>query len=384
MDQHLHILILANRNPFFMERILSGMGAFALEQGGWSFDVVDRGDAWRKRDLRRDVAGAGAIVTVGLEAEGLDRVIELDLPAASIHTSDPRLPSVQVDDAAIGRLAGEYLLDRGFERFAYYGPERDASIARIQAFGSAICAHGCKPPTSNLSVVGRTDDWDELQNRDVIARWLESLELPTAVLAFNDQLGALILEVCEARGIAVPDDLAVIGVDNTELRCEYRRTPLSSIDPDIPRLGYEAARLVGAMIRGEQVRPCVRRVAPLGVVTRKSTDTLVTADPEVRRAATIIRDRACDGLDYEQLMESFSISRRTLERRFRAELGRSIGDQIRRVRLSRARELLGRTEMPLADIAARTGFEYMSYLSRAFKKAYGENPSAYRARSRRR
>jgi LacI family transcriptional regulator len=382
MLEHSHILVLANRNPFSMMRLLGGMGRFALERGGWSFDVVDRDRVRRKRDLRRDVAPADGIVAMGLDPEGLERVKEIARPTVAIHAHDNQLPCVDVDDVVVGRLAGEHLLERGFVRTAYYGPGEPSSLLRRQGLCEAMRSASCPPPRCNPHVDAQGTDWDLLQDTRVIRRWVEALERPVGVLAFNDQLGAIILTVCESLGIDVPDDLAVIGVDNTDLRCEYLRIPLSSVDPNISQLGYEAGRILEAMIQGEDVDPDLRKLPPLGVVTRKSTDTLVTADPEVRRAAAIIRDRACEGLDYDELMESFALSRRSLERRFRAEIGRTLGEEIRRVRLARARDLLARTEMPLADIAARCGFEYMSYLSRAFKKAYGENPSHYRARRR--
>ncbi len=382
MANQLNILVLANRNPFAMARLLSGMGKFALERDGWGFEVVDRDRPNRKRDLHRAAAGVNGVVTVGVRSESLERVVQLGLPTVSIHVAHPCLLCVDADDDRIGQLAGSYFLERGYTRVEYYGPAEPGSVLRLNGLAKVLQESGCRPPVCNFRGHAGTTDWDYLQDPQTIWLWLSELDRPSGVVAFNDQLGAAILAVCQQKGIGVPDDLAILGVDNTELRCRFLPTPLSSVDPNLLEIGYQAASCVDAMILGKDIQPGIRRVCPLGVVTRKSTDTLMTADAEVKRAASIIRDRACDGLDYEQLMEEFAISRRTLERRFRAELGRSLGEEIRRVRLARVRELLELTELPLADIAARTGFEYASYLSRAFKKAFGENPSDHRARSR--
>jgi LacI family transcriptional regulator len=383
MDPRRNILVLGNRNPFTMQRLLSGMASHGPTHRSWSFNVVERLEAERRNQFREDISRSDGVVAVGLEADALDQLLSLGRPVVGVHLDDPRIPCFNVDDRAVGRLAAEHLIGRGFQRFGFYGPpELEASRARLGTLREALGEAGLAPPEIGPGgAEGRW--WPEIADPASIRPWLEGLDPPTGIVAFNDQIGASIVHAAEDLGRSLPEEIAVVGVDNTEMRCEFLAVQLSSVDPNIRQIGYEAAVSLEALMRAEPVAPGPRTVAPLGVVARESTDTTVTADESVRRAARLIRSRACDGLTYEELMEEFRISRRTLERRFRSALGRTIGQEIRRVRLEAAREMLRRTDLPLADIAARTGFEYMSYLSRAFKRAFGENPSDFRARNRR-
>lgn len=383
MSQRRNILVLGNRNPFTMQHLISGMASHGPTHRSWSFNVVERLEAKRRQQFREDVSRADGVVAVGLEHDALDQLLRLGRPVVGVHLDDPRIACFNVDDRAVGRLATRHLIDRGFQRFGFYGPAKlEPSRARLAGMCEALSEAGLAPPS-----IGPADEqeawWPELANPTFVRPWVNQLDPPIGILAFNDQVGTAIVHAAEDLRLALPDQIAVIGVDNTELRCDFLTVPLSSVDPNIQQIGLEAAVSLEALMQARPVDPGPRFVEPLGVVSRQSTDTTVTADASVRQAAALIRSRACDGLSLDELMEEFRISRRTLERRFQSSLGRTIGQEIRRVRLEAARELLRRTNLPLAEIAAQTGFEYMSYLSRAFKRAFGENPSAFRARSRR-
>jgi LacI family transcriptional regulator len=180
--------------------------------------------------------------------------------------------------------------------------------------------------------------------------------------------------------LAVPDQVAVVGVDNDQFLCDLADPPLSSVAPDSRRTGYEAAALLDRMMSGrEQPRGQAIFVEPLGVVTRRSTDVQALGDPDVSAAVRFIREHACEGVSVKDLLAAVPLSRRVLEGRFRKLLGHTPHDEIARVRFERARQLLRETRLPLTEVARRSGFRNAEYLSTAFRRTFGTAPSAYRA-----
>ena len=191
-----------------------------------------------------------------------------------------------------------------------------------------------------------------------------------------------ILEACRRLEFAVPDQVAVLGVDNDELLCDLADPPLSSVIPDVRRTGYEAASLLDRMMRGEKVRGEGRLFVPLGVATRQSTDVVAVADRHISTAVRFIREHACNGITVTDIVKQVPLSRRVLETRFQKLLGRSPHEQIMAVKLDRVKRLLSETDLSLAVIADRTGFKHVEYLSVAFKRQVGVTASEYRAGKR--
>jgi LacI family transcriptional regulator len=182
--------------------------------------------------------------------------------------------------------------------------------------------------------------------------------------------------------VSVPDELAVLGVDNDELLCDLADPPLSSVIPDTRRTGYEAARLLEAMMAGERVPPVAHLVSPLGVATRQSTDVLATDDGDLSAAVRFIREHATEGIRVEDVLRAVPLSRRALEARFKQQLGRTPHQEVLRLRIERVKELLAETDLSLTAIAHRTGYAHVEYLSVAFKRETGVPPSVYRAQVR--
>ncbi|HZQ48375.1 MAG TPA: substrate-binding domain-containing protein, partial [Verrucomicrobiae bacterium] len=214
-----------------------------------------------------------------------------------------------------------------------------------------------------------------------IAAWLRKLPKPVAVMACYDIRGQQVLDACRNAGLAVPDEVAVIGVDNDALLCDLSSPPLSSVIPNTQRTGYEAAALLDQMMSGRQVAPQAHFISPLGVATRQSTDTLAIEDQNIARSVRYIREHACEQINIEDVLKVVPLSRRLFESRFKKLLGHTPHEEIIRVRMNRVKEMLTETELPLADIAERTGFEHVEYLSAAFKKREGLPPNRYRAQN---
>ena len=210
-----------------------------------------------------------------------------------------------------------------------------------------------------------------------IASWLRSLPKPVAVFACYDFRGQQVLDACRRAGFAVPDEVAVLGVDNDELLCALSPPPLSSVILNPRRSGWLAAEALDLMMRGQRV-PAVTHVPPLGVATRQSTDTTAVDDVQVANAVRFIRERACSGIDVSDVLRACPMSRRALEQRMKAILGRTPHAEILRVQIARARQLLAATSLSLPEVAEKCGFRHAEYLSVAFKRETGVAPSEYR------
>jgi len=288
------------------------------------------------------------------------------------------LPRIWSDMRAIGRLGAEHLLERGFRNFAFCGfSDETWSAFRRDGFIAATAEAGRQCAVYESTWLGRqAPAWDKDQEQ--IARWLRALPKPLGLMACNDLRGQQVLNACRLAGAIVPEEVAVVGVDNEVVLCELCDPPLSSVAPNAERIGYEAAKMLDRLMAGERVPIRERLIEPLGVVTRQSTDVLRIDDPDVAAAVSFIRERACSGLTMGQVLRHVAVSRSLLERRFRKYLGRSPQAEIRLVRLKRVKQLLAETDLSLAAIAQLAGFTHPEYMSVLFKRLTGQTPCDYR------
>ncbi|HWE05281.1 MAG TPA: substrate-binding domain-containing protein, partial [Rhizomicrobium sp.] len=293
--------------------------------------------------------------------------------------NDSGYPTVVGDNRAIGRLAFEHLRTKGFCRYAYFGWDGLRLFReRGDAFGAAVREAGLEfhdsPRIDHELISPEHEPW--------VQAWLRNLPKPIGVLAGNADLARRIVAMSRMMNLLVPEEVAVIGVDNETLDCELSWPPLSTIDHGMERAGYEAAALLHRMMTGARApkKPIV--VQPVSVIERQSTDTLAVEDPDVRAAVQLIRQRATQGLSVKDMLDLLPVTRRKLEIGFRRSLGRSIHSELTRVRLERAKLLLRTTEMAMPQIAAACGFEYASRLSILFVQTIGMTPTAYRRQQR--
>jgi LacI family transcriptional regulator len=215
-----------------------------------------------------------------------------------------------------------------------------------------------------------------------MSRWIRDLPKPIGLLACDDDRGREVMEACRAAGAQVPEDVAVMGVDNDELLCDLSDPPLSSVAFDTERAGYEAAALLGGLMLGRIREPRRILVEPMYVVARRSTDVLALDDRAVAAALRFIHDTAGRPIGVGEVIRQVPLSRRTLELRFRRVVGRSIHEEIQRVRLERARQLVAETDLSIGMIAENCGFAGAGHLTRSFARTFGLPPSRYRAQHR--
>lgn len=293
---------------------------------------------------------------------------------------DPRagIPYVATDDAAIGRLAAEHLLERGLKHFAFcgYPPTRTNVWAdnRGRAFAARLreAGFGCAMFRGRHTSAAH---WaKELRE---IADWLRTLPTPVGIMGCYDYRARHVLEACKLAGVRVPDDAAVVGVDD-DVVCELADPLLTSIEQGRFRIGYTAAALLDRMMDGREPAAPRTVIPPVGLVPRQSTDLLYVLDRAVAEALRIVREEACRGLQASAVAERLRLSRSTLDKRFKEHVGRPVDQEIRRVRLERAKELLARTDLPPAAVAREAGYGTVQYLNTVLGKALRCTPAEYR------
>ncbi len=213
---------------------------------------------------------------------------------------------------------------------------------------------------------------------DAIAAWLRDLPKPVGILAQNDLKGRDVLYVCRTAALRVPEDVAVIGVDDDEVLCHLTPPPLSSVRQDSERIGYEAARMLDALMRGEADTPTDVALPPLGLVTRQSSDIYAIEDRDVVTALRLMRDQLSEGIDIRDVLEHVPVSRRWLEKQFQRYLGRTPAEELRRLRIERAKTRLVDSTMSMLEISLNCGFSSQATFSVSFKREVGMSPATYR------
>ncbi len=289
-------------------------------------------------------------------------------------TEPPCLPTVTPDDHAIGAAAAAAFVERGFRSFAAAGlAKRLFANERIEGFQDELARHGFGP-----AAVYRSED--VLRNEEAeFAEWLQPLPQPLAIFACNDVTGREVLEIIMKQGLRVPDDVAVIGVDNDLQVCSLSFPQLSSVRTNATQVGFNAAEMLARMMEDSSYTPPLRTlVPPVGVVHRLSSDIFAVDDPVVARALAFLRDNLRRDIHVDALAHHTGVSRKTLELKFEHSLGTTPAREIRARRARMALELLVSTRLGMSEIAERVGVRDQSALSILVKKHAGISPLAYR------
>lgn len=381
MKRRRRVALIIETSNEYARGLLHGIRTYIREHDPWAIYLGEhsRGDA--APDWLKSWKGHGIIARI--ENARIARAIHrTGVPAVDLSAGRfaPDLPYVETDNTAIAQAAFDHLRERGFTNLAFVGDDRfQWSIERRDVFVRIAKEHGytCDVFAGEGDSADGESNWEHEQRS--LAQWLKALRKPVGLMACYDIRAHQVLESCRNIGIAVPEQAAVIGVDNDELLCDLADPSLTSVAPDTDQTGYRAAELLDLMMRGRKIEKIVNLIEPVGVIARRSTDFLATEDEEVIEAVRFIRNHACDGINVEDILEHLPMSRRVLEYRFRKALGRTPHEEIRRIQLDRAKELLTETELSMAAIAERAGFKHAEYLSSVFRKHMGMPPSAYRA-----
>lgn len=351
------------------------------EQQPWALHLAEHGRGDAVPPWLDHWTGDGIIARI--ENSLIERAARAcGVPVVNVSASGlaPDVPAVISDSAAVARLAAEHLLERGFRHFGYCGDGRFLwSAIHGRHFANCIRKAGCACDVYESS----PEDFTHREHdRQQLAEWLTTLPKPVGIMACFDIRGQEVLDVCRRIELRVPDEVAVIGHHNDELLCELCDPPLSSVIPNPHRAGYQAARTLDRMMRGQRVPARTYRIAPIGVKARQSTDVVAVEDQDLADAIRFIRENATQRIGVDSVLRAVPISRTLLERKFQSRLGYSPYEAIVRVRLARAKELLASTTLPVAEVATLAGFSTPEYFSAAFKSQIGLSPRQFRASSR--
>ena len=371
------VALLIETSNAYARGLLHGIYTWIRENHPWSIYLAEHGRGDEAPAWLEKWDGDGIIARIENDSIA-STLAKLSQPIVDVSAARllPHLPYCETDESGIASLASSHLIERGFRSFGYCGDERfHWSKLRGAAFSEAITKAGY--PISEF-IAPPDLDADDDAITEAIGTWVASLPQPAAIFCGYDLRGRQVLDACRRRGIHVPDHVAVLSIDNDELLCNLAHPPLSSVIPNTLRTGYEAAALLDRMMSGKTVGPEAHLIEPLGIATRQSTDVLAVEDAPVARAVRFIRGNACRGICVDDVVKDSGLSRRMLENRFKRLLGRSPHEEIVRVQILRVKELLGETDLPLAEIAERAGFRYVEYLSAVFKSKTGMPPGAYR------
>lgn len=288
------------------------------------------------------------------------------------------VPNITADYDMTGAMAARFFSTRGFKNFGFVGYDKACwSVERCKGFVRELASSGI-----DKVFINETQQIDKLwySDFDAIREWLEGLPKPIAIMACDDNQGSLILEICKAAGINVPSEVAVIGVDNDEIMCSMTDPPLSSINVDIEKGGYELAAIASQMVREKRFMCEDIVLKPTNVVPRTSSNIFATADDAVLSALQYISDNAYHRISVDDVLGAAHISRRLLEQRFYKETGNTIYQYITMVRMNVFARLLLETKDPISEIAARLDEPDTKSISRRFLAVKGCTPMEFRKR----
>jgi LacI family transcriptional regulator len=382
------VALLLETSTEYGRGLLRGIIRYAKLHGPWSiymspghlFPVLPKAKSWDGNGIIarvRSTAMAKAIRATGVPVVA-SSFEELD-------TSEPigGFCEIRTDSPAITRLAARHLLECGLENFAFCGFRACRwSTAREDAFREILAKAGftCTRRHIKLPNLIRESEWIEAYEHEqpALARWLLSLPKPVGLMACNDICGRQVLQACAVAQLRVPDDVAVVGVDNDELICDVSDPPLSSVGLNLDQAGYGAAAALDALMSKKGKAGSIVLVGPTSVTARRSSEVILQDDAVVGAALRFIRDHARQPIGVPDVIEELKVSRRTLERRFRSAVGYSVASEITRRRMERARRLLTETDSPVYRVANSSGFRSVITFNRLFRRIEKQTPRSFR------
>ena len=377
------VAVVIERTNGYARELIRGVADFAATREDIDFRLLEP----ETFDPRRDRYD-GYICRVTSRALA-DRLARSRRPVVNLllRWNRPSFASVRPDADAIGALAFGHFADRRFRRFAFCGVDSVVySDLRRDAFLRAAAAHGAKVNcyktpaalrrkyAAHYLIHGSVDtppDADDLRN------WLLALEKPVAIFCCDDSRAHQVLNLCRACGISIPDEAAVLGVDDDPVICTFSSPRLSSMDLNACGIGFAAAKRLCAILEGEAPGEPLF-LPPKGISARASTDNYPVDPPWLSDAIGFISHNAVRGITAADVFARLKLSHTTVQKAFRRELGSSVQQEIIRIRLNEAKHLLAETRLSVTEIAAATGFSGAGYFIHAFTAAEGRSPLAYR------
>ena len=381
--QRKSVALLIETSNAYARGLLEGIVEYQRQRDSWSIFLPEQERGATPPRWLRTWQGDGVIARI--ETAEIARCIShLRVPVVDLSSSRRvgDIPWVETDDQAIATLAFDHLFERGFRNFAFCGPKGfNWSTWRMEHFVNQCREAGfdcncfqTESPYANAPF--------KSASKSPLETWLRKLPKPTGLLCAYDIQAQIVLDTCRNINLPVPEQLAVMGVDNDVLLCDLSHPSLTSVAPDARGAGFHAARLLDDMMHGRSISGLNSSLMkPLGIVQRQSTDITAVSDKTMAEAIRFIRDHACDGINVSDVLSHVHLSRRKLESQFLQATGKTPHDMISTIRTDRVQRLLQQSELSLDEIAKHAGFEHTEYMSVVFKKRFGVSPGRYRRQS---
>jgi LacI family transcriptional regulator len=331
--------------------------------------------------------GSGILAWLGAWDDLAEFVERENKPTVDFSFRRPHLhfPRVLEDHAHAAQLVADHFLSRGFSNFAFYSDAANWSYEeRGLGFVAALrkAGHSCDWLKWHESPVFCTDRQQWKRKRDWLALQIKKAPKPLALFAANDQHALDVLEAAEKSDIAVPDQVAVVGAENYLLAADAMHTPISSVDTNLEELGYRGAELLDRLMSGKPSPKEPVRIPAAGLIVRRSSDLLAVKHPGVARSLRFIWEHCHEPISVKDLVGVAAMSRRGLQKAFQEHLNRTPGHELHRVRIERAKKLLGESVYKIEVLACMCGYRSANSFTIAFKQTTGMSPAQFRNKLR--
>ena len=366
-----------------LARTLRGIHEYAREHRDWSL-VISPEAHFPPVSSLKGWDGDGVVAMLNTDEDAaIARSLGMPVVNISGALEDAGLPRVRVNYRGVGELAAEHLLDNGFRRFAFYGLEGfwysrqfgEGFADRVAEYGSECLMHESVPS------IGADRPWQ--QGQAELESWISTLQAPVGLAAAHDSRARMVINACHRVGLHVPEDVAVIGMNNDTMTCEYCNPPLSSIERNGEKIGYQVAELLDRLIEGDDPPTEDIVIDPIGVVRRTSTNVIAVDDPQLAKAVRFVQENISEPFGVQALLQHTNVSRRWLEYAFQKWLRRTPHAFICEMRVAHAQKLLANSDdLSFSDVARACGFSSNKRLNVVFRRVTGKAPREYRDEQR--
>jgi LacI family transcriptional regulator len=362
---------------WYDHRVHQGIANYALK-AGWHLSA----DVTKEKVIPWGWEGEGILAWVGLGEDLTRFVLEAKLPTVDFSYRRPelRFPRVLCDHPAAAKLVAEHFIVRGFTHFMFYSAQDNWAFEEDgSAFVETLKKNGrdCTWIRWHKSPAFTTGHLQWKDKRRWLATQLKNAPKPLALLAATDDHALEIIEVCEMSGLAVPEQVTVIGMDNSLPAVEAMHTPISSVDLNFTTLGFRGAELLDKLMHGKTPPLEPIRIPPTGLIERKSSDLLAINHPGVARCLRFLWQNCHKPIGVDDLARAAAMSRSGLHQAFLEHIGRPPGSELQRVRIENAKKLLSQSKMKLDEIAEKSGYQSANSFWVAFRQATGMSPKKY-------
>ncbi|ARN57103.1 xylose operon transcription regulator XylR [Sedimentisphaera salicampi] len=380
------VILLTEGLSTYARQLLDGLSEYSRINGPWAFyreSLIPFYRAGQSDYLPEHIKSLNAhgVIVRASGPKMAQAARSLGLPAVACDDNNlmPEVPNIVSDYEAVGKMAAEDLLARGFKNFGYCGfDDMYWSVQRQRFFKHTVEKAGCR--VNVYSSPKRAEQNSGGQELASLAQWVSSLPKPAAVMACNDDRANQVITSCNITGINIPEEVAVLGVDNDSLLCTLSNPHLSSIALDARKAGFKAAALLDRMMSGQEAANHTVTVRPTHIERRRSADIFALEDEQVAAAVQFIHKNAREPIQVSDVAREAALSPRALYSRFHKYLGRSVYEEIKRVRIKEISQMLLSTDLPVYQIALCFNFSSIEHIGRYFKSYTGISPLAYRKR----